>query len=185
MYDYEYEDDVLLVLRVLKLLKERQPERYRGICEQYKDVEWQFFDELAWACVWELFDETFNDFDPDYEVEIMVIEDAALDQFWVNLQKNARASDCYSPMACRSYIQDTVEYFLRASGYTVAGIECVAHEKSLKLKLWISPDTYNPVEFATDIVTFLQYLQAENEKNAAHPKKRRSQKAKTMEKEAA
>ncbi len=185
MYDYEYEEDVLAVLRMLKLLKERQPERYRAICEQYEEVEWQFFDELAWTCVWEVFDETFNDFDPDYEVEIMVVEDAALDRFWTNLQKKARESGSYSLAACRSYIRDTTEYFLRASSYTVAGIECITHEKSLTLKLWISPDTYNPVEFATDIVTFLQYLQAENEKNTARPKKRRAKKAKIEEKEAA
>ena len=67
----------------------------------------------------------------------------------------------------------------------MAGIECITHEKSLALKLWISPDTYNPIEFATDIVTFLQYLQEENEKNTAHPKKCRAKKVKIEEKEAA
>lgn len=185
MYDYEYEGDVLAMLRMLKLLKERQPPRYKGICEHYKDVEWQFLDDLAWECAWEVFDEAFSDFDQEYEVEIMVIEDEAIDRFWNNLQNRARESGRYSLSACREYIRDTVEYFLRASSYTVAGIKCITHEKSVTLKLWLSPDTYEPTGFAADIVTFLQYLQAENERNAAHPKKRKVKKTEIMEKEAA
>ena len=185
MYEYDYEGDVLGTLSVLKLLKERQPARFESIRKNFKTLEWQYMEELAWEATWELFDSADNDFVPDYETDVWTIRDKAIDQFWINIQKRARASSSYSDMACRELVRDTIAYFLGASSYTIGQMECYMHGGSVSVKMWLSPDIYEPTLFGADVVTLLRYLQAENDKIAARTKKRKSKKAKNIEKEAA
>ena len=185
MYDYDYESDVLGTLSVLKLLKERQPARFENIRKEFKTLDWRYMEELAWETTWELFDDAFSDFDPDYETDVWAVKDKALDQFWINLRKRARESGSYSDVACRELVRDTLAYFLNASGYTVGKIECIMHSGSVRVKMWMSPDIYEPTLFGADVVTLLRYLQAENDKSAARVKRRKPKKAKIIAKEAA
>ena len=176
MYDFDYEDDTLAALGVLKLLKERQPDRFDCLLKQYKTLEWQVLEELTWEAIWELFDTAENDFDQEFEAEVWIIQDESLDTFWVNLQQRARASGGYSDSACRGLIRDIVEYFLCRSGGTIGKIECHTHSGFMSVRLWISPDVFEPMLLGCDIVAFLQYLQAENEKSAMRSKHQKAKK---------
>ena len=185
MYDYDFESDVLGTLSVLKLLKERQGARFEDMRKNFKTLEWQYMEELAWEATWEVFDSAENDFVPDYETDVWTVRDKAIDQFWINIQKCARESGSYSNMACRELVRDTLAYFLGASSYTVGQIECYMHSGSVRVKIWLSPDIYEPTQFAADVVALLRYLQAENDKSAARAGKRKPKEAKMMEKEVA
>lgn len=176
MYDFDYESDTLAALCVLKLLKGRQPDRFDYLVKQYKTLEWQMLDELTWETIWELFDVAENDFDQELEAEVWMIRDASLDVFWANLRQRARASGCYSDSACSGLVRDTAEYFLCRSGRTIGQIECHTHSGSLSVKLWISPDVFEPMLLGCDTVAFLQYLQAENEKSKRQGKRNKAKK---------
>ncbi len=162
MYDYAYEDDVLSVLRVLKLLKERQPQRFAYLQKAYKELTAETMEELVWEAVWELFDESWNDFDEDFETEVWTIRDASIDAFWGNLRKRALASG--SSKACEGLLKDTLAYFLDCSGNSVVRIECHTHSTAAQIRLWMSPDVYEPSTLGCDVVAFLQYVEAENKR---------------------
>lgn len=159
MYDYEYEDDVLGALRVLKYFQMRKPEQFKAKCRLYERLKPETLDELVWESTWELFDYAESDFEPDYEAETFIIADDLLNAFWEMIQNRAQTNREYSESACRNLFQDTLCYFLTATSNTVVRIDCFFIPSGIQVQLWMSNDIWDPFQLGNDIVTLLLYLE--------------------------
>lgn len=159
MYDYEYESDVLGALRVLKFFQTRRPEWFKTECKCYEKLEPETLEELVWESTWDLFDDAESDFEPDYEVDSFILSDKLLDAYWESIQRRARNGDRFSEFACRELFQDTLIYFLSATSYTIGRIDCFFSCEGIHVKLWLSQDIWEPIQFANDVVTLLLYLE--------------------------
>ena len=158
MYDYEYENDILGALRVLKYSQMREPDQFRQQCKCYETLGPETLEDLVWESTWGLFDNAESDFEPDYEADTFTIEDSLLDALWVNILKRARNGDRFSDFASRELFQDTLVYFLTATSCTIGRIDCFFNREGIRVKLWLSRDIWEPIQLANDVVSLLLYL---------------------------
>ena len=82
MYDYEYEFDVLLGLRLLKLLHMINPDAMEEPLRMYPTLPPDEFYLIVSPVLWQIFDDMDYVFDEEYEIEWMTIGHSIIDRLY-------------------------------------------------------------------------------------------------------
>ena len=158
MYDYEYEFDVLLVLRLLKLLHMRDPDALREPLEMYPKLP---VDEL-YLIVDPIIEEFFSDLeygiDEGFEGEVVLLSHPVINRLY---SLGQRQENRYRNLngVWRKKIKDAVEYFLIGPTNSVFDLNYHYSSGWIGIELVLSPEYYEVSLFANNLVDMLRYFE--------------------------
>ena len=162
MYDYEYEMDVLLFLRLAKYLHSHNPAALEPILKTYGKFDLMALFELFESIIWEICTDVFFDQD-DYETSFCTFSHPLMDRFCA-LSGEWSFISGQSDGAWRQKLGDIAEYYLMGTNYSVGQLECFPGQNHAKLRTWFSSDCYDPSDFGNSLVDMLLCVQRENER---------------------
>jgi hypothetical protein len=163
MYDYEYEDDVLGVLRVLKYLYLYRPSTLASVLKFYGEIDADGVEEVACNVIWEIFEVSDLDLDEESDMEMVVIQDPLFDRFLELNRQRYQCASCSTSDAHQKKFQDTVEYYLCGVTYSIFDIMYEFSESGVTLRLWLSPDCFEPISLGSALVDLMLAIRKENE----------------------
>lgn len=158
MYGYEYEYDVLALLRILKYVQLYRPDEFekaRDYCKENEPME--SAEEMAWGA----FDQAVGVFDEETGAEVMLLYDKLFNRFFdLNLSAiNSGNTSKWEPV--RRKLLDLAAYYLCANNYTVFDVDVLYYTGGITVKVILSCDCYEPFDLANAVVNFLLALQQE------------------------
>ena len=161
MYDYDdYEEDVLLVLRVLKYLHGVQTrEEFLKTLNHCTEAGLDELYELADTFTWELFPAAVFDIDEEWGATTMSFSHPNIDCY---LSLTGRLDTTHGHrLALRKRLEDIALYFCMVTD-SVTGVQFSPMDESTYVKLRFSPDCCDTLGFANSMVDLLRYLDREN-----------------------
>lgn len=163
MYDCEYEGDVLLTLRILKYLQEESPARAQKAVELFKTLDPEDPYEFVEYTFWDIF--TDITFDPDEadELTTTTLSHPEIDRFFsLAGQLELMGGEISGANQCK--VHDVVEFFLCGPTYSVFHFSVQVVGDSIKIRLQLSPDCYDPLPFFNSFIDMLLYFRQENQR---------------------
>lgn len=161
MYNYDYEFEVLATLRVLKLLHSKRPEVLPGVLSFWDAMDMDTVEEIACNAVWELFDQWECAIDEETELEVITVTDALFLRY---LELSRRWYTVHVGGCGGAHVQkfqDLACFALQSLGSSIYDITFQHGPDSMVLRLWLSPDCYEPSTLAHSVVDFLLTLEME------------------------
>lgn len=161
MYGYDdYEEDVLLVLRVLKYLHGVQTrEEFLKTLNHCTEAGMDGLYELADTFTWEIFPAAVFDIDEEWDATTMSFSHPNIDRY---LSLAGRLDTTHGHrLALRKRLEDIALYFCTVTD-SVTGVQFSPMGESTCVKLRFSPDCYDTLGFANSMVDLLRYLGREN-----------------------
>lgn len=161
MYDYEYEEDVLISLQMLKYLHDNSPERFQHTLDMFNEFDVDAFYMAADYAFWDIFDNGMAGQDEESDITILYLSHPAFNRYFdIGWQWCERHNCGFS--AWQKKIKDIVEYFAVSSSYSVYDWKTRFEGGGVQLELWLSPDSYEPMAFNASMLDLLLYIQGEN-----------------------
>lgn len=158
MYDYEYEFDVLLGLRLLKLLHIINPDAMEEPLRMYPNLPPDELYLIVSPVLWQIFDDMDYVFDEEYEIEWMTIGHSIIDRLYalgcMQKGKNGTLS-----AAWKKKIQDAVEYFLVGPSNSVFDLRYQYSFGHVEIGIALSPEYFEGTLFANNLVDLLRYFE--------------------------
>ena len=151
MYDYDdYEEDVLLVLRVLKYLHGVQTrEEFLKTLNHCTEAGMDELYELADTFTWELFPAAVFDIDEEWDATTMSFSHPNIDCY---LSLTGRLDTTHGHrLALRKRLEDIALYFCMVTD-SVTGVQFSPMDESTCVKLRFSPDCCDTLGFANSMV---------------------------------
>lgn len=158
MYDYEYEFDVLLVLRLLKLLHMMNPEAMEEPLSMYPTLSPDELYLIVSPVLWGFFESMEYELDEEFEVEWMTISHPTIDQLYALGSMQEGKSSAISA-AWKKKIQDAVEYFLVGPSNSVFDLRYQYPFDHVKIGIALSPEYFEGILFANNLVDLLRYFE--------------------------
>lgn len=161
MYDYEYEDNVLLCLRLLKFLHTDQPKVLGEIIKDYPVADEEDMERIVSEMMLTVFDEGA----PDGEDDMMTVrfshdhidrlyargcQDSGLFPFRIN--------------AWQEKIKDIFLLYVADASYSVFDVHYRFSGTNVKIDITLSPDCYTPNIFLNTFINMILYCQRELER---------------------
>lgn len=161
MYDYEYEEDVLLTLRLLKYLQETNPARAREAVELFQTLDPEDPYELIEYTFWDFFTDTISLSDEDEGITTVAFSHPEINRFYtlavqLELMKGQQSG------ANQKKVHDVVEFFLCGASYSVYDFSIRVVGASVIINLRLSPDCYEPLPFFNSFIDMLLYFRQES-----------------------
>lgn len=160
MYDYDYESEVLLVLRLLKYLREQDQDAAKALIERQKIFDADMMYELAEYIIWEIFADVEFDSDPEWENSIASFSHPIIDRLY-ELGCHLSSIQGRSSGSWQRKIHDVVEFYTCGASYSVVGLSVTAVGGNVQIKTTFSIDCYEPILFGNSLVDVLLYCQRE------------------------
>ena len=162
-YDYEYEYEMLTILRLFKYLHLYRPEVFPRSVAYFTAKDADGILEDFYGSVWDMFADVEYSTDPDWETEIIWISDPLFDRFCeLNVQNAPQA--CTSPWeAVRRKFQDMIEYYVISCTNALTNLEVPPLGSGLSIRLWLSPDIFEPYDLTNALINLMLGLRAEVE----------------------
>lgn len=165
MYDYEYEEDVMGALRLLKYLYLKDKGSLKSIQQTFPDVDADMMVEVADYAIWELFNNDFlGEEDEDGELSYITFSDSSIDEF---LELNTRLLELQGIScqdAVRKKIRDAAEYFACSAAHSLFNLQVYFPNGYPVIRYWLSPDCYEAIALGNSILDMLLYFQSENQR---------------------
>lgn len=161
MYDYEYEEDILISLRMLKYLHDNNPKGFQSVLDFFGEFGPDEFYTAADYVFWEIFQEGAAAQDEDSDFTILYLSHPAFDRY-LDLGRQWCDLHDFGFSAWQRKLRDTVEYFAVSSSYSVYDWKVTFDGSSVQLELWLSPDAYEPMAFNASMLDLLLFIQREN-----------------------
>lgn len=161
MYDYDYEEDILLILRLLKFLHGQDPEAAKKLVGIFKEFTPDEMYELTDLVLWEIFDGVVFDSAPDDESSIVTISHPAIDRLYELGQRLESARGRFA-VGWLQKIHDIVEFFVCGASNSVYSLELRFFGSRVELQMRLSPDCYEPILLGNSLVDVLLYAQRES-----------------------
>lgn len=160
MYDYDYETEVLLVLRLLKYLQEQNRAAATSLIQWQKKFDPDMMYELAESIIWEIFADVEFDSDTEWENSIANFSHPIIDRLY---ELGCRLSNLQGRSAgsWRRKIHDIVEFYVCGASYSIMDLDVTAIENVVQIKVLFSPDCYEPILFGNSMVDVLLHCQRE------------------------
>lgn len=162
MYPYEYEDEVLLSLRLLKFLYDQDPDGAKeliGSSEGSVDSLMMIAESAIW---WIFHDVVFED-DDEWESSIATFTHPAIDRF-CTLSAKWLCRQSINSGAWLRKVQDVPEYFAYNVSHSVARAEVRYTGGHAVLWVRFSTDCYEYLTLGNALVDMLIYFQQENQR---------------------
>lgn len=157
MYGYDYEYDVLALLRILKyiqLYRADEFEKARDFCKQVEPSD--AADELAWGT----FDQALAAIDGETGEELRFVNDRLFNRFFDLNLKCLRSGNTSKWEPVRKKLFDMAAYYL-CSCDMIFDVDVLYYTGGITLKVILSLDFYEPFELANAVVDFLLALRQE------------------------
>lgn len=158
MYDYEYEFDVLLGLRLLKLLHMINPEAMEEPLRMFPTIPPDELYLIASPVFWGIFESMEYELEEEFEVEWMTISHPALDRLYAlgSTQKGR-----YGTLggAWKKKIQDAVEYFLVGPSNSVFDLRFKFAFGHVEIGIALSPEYFEGTLFANNLIDLFRYFE--------------------------
>ena len=161
MYGYEYEYNILSVLRFLKYIYLYFPERLSGLLECFKEVDEETLMEDFCFYLWDVFHESYSDWDEEREIEIMEACDPLFERYCELTYKLGPGIGNLSIESVYRKLQDLAEYYVVSVTSTVVNAEVHIASSGIYLSFWLSPDCYEPDSLINALLNFLLALRRE------------------------
>ena len=163
MYHYDYEMDVLLMLRLARYLHRQNPAALQEVLEEFPDADLCLLLELSERIIWEICTDVVFDMDDQSEISFCTFRHPVISRF-CTLSAEWSGIHGRSAGAWQRKLSDIAEYFLNGLNYSVMKLACYPEGHSARLRTWFSPDCYDSGEFGNILVDMLLFLQRENER---------------------
>lgn len=82
MYDYEYEQDALLALRLLKFLHQQDKDVLYNLLKEFECSNIEYLVRCAEFSVWEIFSDVTFTTDPEWDTDIATFSHPTIDRFY-------------------------------------------------------------------------------------------------------
>ena len=163
MYGYDYEEDVLLSLRVLRYLYEESPVRAQEVADIFKALDPDEMYEFVEYAFWDIFTDAAFDSEDDSGMGTIDVSHPAIDRFYelAGQLELSRGGDGRG--SCRK-IHDVVEFFLCGASYSLYDFNVQFCGIGVRVKLTLSTDCYDPLPFFNSFIDMLLYFQQENQR---------------------
>lgn len=158
MYGIEYEDDILLLLRMIKFLHMQSPDAAHIFCQSYPVVDMEELLMVIDEVMWDIFDDVNFFFDEEYEATVVQCSHPIIDR----LYEQGRASDPKHgsrQSVWSKKLHDITEYFVLGATNSVYKFSQHIAGDHVVLEFCLSPDYYEPLYFANSLVDLLRYCQ--------------------------
>ena len=161
MYDYEYETNALLFLRLLKFLHTDQPEVLEEIIKDYPMAG----DENMEMIVNELMLTAFDEGAPNGEDDMMTVRFShdSIDRLYA---RGCEDSDSF-PFRINAWqekIKDIFLFYVADTSYSVFDVHYRFSGTNVKIDITLSPDCYTPNIFLNTFINMILYCQRELER---------------------
>ena len=157
MYDYEYEFDVLLALRLLKLLHMINPDAMEEPLKMYPTLPPDELYLIVSPVLWQIFDDMDYALDEEYEIEWMTIGHSIIDRLYA-LGCTQKGKYGNLSAAWKKKIQDAVEYFLVGPSNSVFDLRYHYPFGHVEIGIALSPEYFEGTLFANNLVDLLLYF---------------------------
>lgn len=158
MYGIEYEDDILLLLRMIKFLHMQSPDAAHIFCQSHPVVDMEELLMVIDEVMWDIFDDVNFFFDEEYEATVVQCSHPVIDR----LYELGRASDPKHgsrQSVWSKKLHDITEYFVLGATNSVYKFSQHIAGDHVVLEFCLSPDYYEPLYFANSLVDLLRYCQ--------------------------
>ena len=163
MYDYEYENEILLSLRILKYLQEENPGSAQDAVNIFKTLAPEDVYGVIDYMFWDIFPNITFSSDADDELTIATFSHPEIDRFCALAMRLDHAKGLQSG-ANRRKVHDLVEFFLCGPTASVLQFNIQVVEASVMINVHLSPDCYEPLLFFNSFIDMLLYFQQENQR---------------------
>lgn len=163
MYDYEYEEDVLLTLRLLKYLQEESPARAQEAVEAFKTLVPEDPYEFIEYTFWDIFTDITFASDEAEELTIATFSHREINRFYALLAR-LELIEGQQTGASQKKVHDIVEFFLCGATYSVFQFSVQVVDASVTINLQLSPDCYDPLPFFNSFIDILLYFRQESQR---------------------
>ena len=162
MYGYDYEDEVMLMLRFLKRLYQIDPDLLDKALDGYEIFDEDMIYELMLPSFCDLFSDYVSDWSEEVDMEVLHLAHPAWDRFLALSQEWSTLTG--TPQgAARQKFEDIVDFFALEVGDTVHNTAFLFSGTSVQVEMWMSPDCYEVPLFVNMMMDLLDYLQRECE----------------------
>jgi len=161
MYDYDYEEVVLLGLRVMKYLHQYAPQELNRILDYFETFDIDSFYCAADCGMWAIFDDSASEIEEETDFETISFRHPELNRFYDLGRRWCSLHDCFYS-AWQERIKDAVNYYVIDYSYSVYDMKISFEGDGVQIKVWLSPDCYDPMYFTASLLDLLLYLQTEN-----------------------
>ena len=157
MYDYEYEFDVLLALRLLKLLHMINPEAMEEPLRMFPTLPPDELYLIVSPVLWGIFESMEYEREEEFEVEWMTISHPTIDRLYAlgSMQKGKHSA---ISAAWKKKIQDAVEYFLVGPSNSVFDLRYRYPFGHVEIGIALSPEYFEGTLFANNLIDLLRYF---------------------------
>lgn len=160
MYGFEYEFDVLLVLRLMKILHGRDPEALKSAIEAHTVLTLDELELLIEPIIWSLFEDLEYDVDEFEETEIMRLTHPVINSVYISAtQQQDPLGNLQS--AWQKKIQDITEFFISGPTSSVYRLRYDFSSSEVRIEMWLSPDYHEPLVFLNTLADMLLYFEKE------------------------
>lgn len=161
MYDYEYEEDILYVLRLLKFLHEQDPAEAERLARHYtKFVPFDDVYDLTESLLWSIFEDVDFDTDEEWDAAIVRFSHPTINRLYgLSRELDQLRGGCSG--GWQKKIRDVLEFFLLGASRSVSDFHVNFPGGRVKIEVRLSSDCYEPFLFANSLVDALLYFQRE------------------------
>lgn len=158
MYGIEYEDDILLLLRMIKFLHMQSPDAAHIFCQSYPVVDMEELLMVIDEVMWDIFDDVNFFFDEEYEATVVQCSHPIIDRLYEQgLASDPKHGSRQSVWSKK--LHDITEYFVLGATNSVYKFSQHIAGDHVVLEFCLSPDYYEPLYFANSLVDLLRYCQ--------------------------
>lgn len=164
MYDYDYEDEVLLILRLIKYLQIYEPGVFQIVLNELGEVDFDILYDNAFYIMEEVFDSPNVDpeMDEDDTCGMLYLEHQSLNEF-LDLSVRYCALTGVSPFIFRQKIQDIILFHACETSRSVYDLEFRYDDMRLCVPIWYA-DSFDITTFSSGLADLVMYMQIENER---------------------
>lgn len=159
MYGLQYEDDVLLFLRLMKFLHTQYPKTAELICKEHPTIDEDEMYMILEELLWNVLDDVEIDSDEFDETSILYCSHPDIDRLYDMGRKLSHAQGIL-PQAWNKKLHDIVEFFVIGATNSVLELSQIISGSHVVLKLRLSPDCYEPFYFANSLIDLILYCQS-------------------------
>lgn len=160
MYRYDYENDILLLLRILKYLHQYSKKSFHILLGGDPEFDWDYLYDVTGDLLGDIFPDFEIDWDEEYGTDIITLSHPVLDKF-LSLSSEWSGISGTPFHSRKKKLENLIDFFVVEAGYSVLGNKCAFADNSVRIMLWMSPDCYEPLLFLNSLISLLIYIQEE------------------------
>lgn len=166
MYGYDYEEYILLVLRLLCFLRKNNPTAFDALINAVDELDVECSDELIQLVMLGeggLFELDVED-DDEYEYTVLCLSHPSINRFLSLSEECQRLGVIGHVERVRKKVQDAVEFYACGTTNSVCNFNVSFGTCCANIRLVLSPDCYTPLELTNSLIDMFLYFEQENQK---------------------